>query len=67
VTVVTVCSRAASGTNQVIRSDVTWNNAKKAVRLSAHADMLGVPETSLKVLEFGAFSSPMFEKGEVDV
>jgi len=29
--------------------------------------MLGVPETSLKVLEFGAFSSPMFEKGEVDV
>jgi SAM-dependent methyltransferase len=46
---------------------MTWNNAKKAVRLAAYADMVGVPDLSLKVLEFGAFSSPMFETDEVDV
>ncbi|MEZ5732058.1 MAG: methyltransferase domain-containing protein [Paracoccaceae bacterium] len=46
---------------------MTWKNAKKDIRTAACAEMRGAADKKLKVLEFGAFSSPMFVPGEADV
>lgn len=44
-----------------------WRNAKKDIRRKMLTSMLGKIAPSASVLEFGAFSSPMFEPGEVQV